>query len=388
MPPRNARRAPSRAFRWCLAWLAGVSGAAPVAAQQLPFQRDYPGATAFACPAFASPAVAGAEARAQAGQLASTASQAVLLGELDRASALLERATELDPASADLAYRHARILEDLGQPEAASEEYCRSLALLDTGETAQDARARLQALVEAESEQVPTEAVAAFQMGLEAVDAGALEDAVDAFAVAETEGAGWAAPTYNRGVTLERLGRAAEAAQALSYYLELRPDAPDALAVSRRIGQLQSLAVTGGPSPGTALTLGILMPGLGHFYSGRAGSGFAVLTLAGGAVAAGFLVKEVDVTCLTPQQGACPPDQVVSRRTSRPYLMASIAAAAAIGLAGAIEAFVDARGRRSAAGPFPQGGDDGGFVVLPGLGLRPGAQLGAVDLALFGLRFR
>ncbi|MEX0836917.1 MAG: tetratricopeptide repeat protein [Gemmatimonadota bacterium] len=384
MPPRNARSAPFRAFPRCFIWLALALGAVPAAAQTLPFQRDYPGSTPFECRPFASPVVASAEARAQAGQLASTAAQAVLLGDLERADALLERATELDPASADLAYRRARVLENRGALDDATEEYCRSLALLDSGDTAEDARARLDALVAAETEQVPSQAVAAFEMGLEAADGGAMEEALEAFRVAEAEGGDWPAATYNRGVTLERLGRPAEAAQALSYYLELLPDAPDALAVSRRIGQLQSLAVTSGPSPGTALTLGILMPGLGHFYSGRTGGGLTVLTLAAGAVAAGFLMKEVDVTCLTPQQGACPPDQVVSRTTTRPYLTASLAAAAAVGIAGAIEAFVDARGRRGSDSSFPDSADDAGLVVLPGLGVRQGK----VELGLLGLRFR
>lgn len=385
MSPRNAHCPPFGAFRWCLAALALALGPAAAIAQDLPFQRDYPGSTRYECRAFDPPAVASAEARGQAAQLASSAAQAVLLGDLERASAMLERATELDPASADLAHRRARVLEDLGQPDAARDEYCRSLSLLDSGDTAEDARARLEALVESEAESVPSQAVAAFEMGLEAGDAGALEEALDAFQVAETEGGDWAAATYNRGVVLERLGRPAEAAQALSSYLQLRPDAPDALAVSRRIGQLQSLALSGGPSPGTALTLGILMPGLGHFYSGRPGSGVAVLALAGGAVAAGFLIKEVDIRCLTPQQGACPPDQVVSRTTSRPYLTASLAAAAAVGLAGAIEAFVDARGRRGSGATFAQSaGDDTDLVLLPGLDVHRGK----IGLGLLGLRFR
>lgn len=385
MSPRNAHCPPLCVSLWCLAALALAFGPACLVAQELPFQRDYPGSTEYECRSFDPPAVASAEARGQAAQLASSAAQSALLGDLERASAMLERATELDPASADLAHRRARVLEDLGQFEAAGGEYCRSLALLDSGDTAEDARARLEALVEAEAETVPSQALAAFRMGLEAVDAGTLDEAADAFQVAEAEGRGWPAPSYNRGVALARLGRPGEAAQALTSYLQLRPDAPDALAISRRIGVLQSLALSSGPSPGTALGLGVLLPGLGHFYSGRPGSGFAVLALAGGAVAVGFLIKEVDVRCLTPQEGACPPEQVVSRTTTRPYMTASLAAAAAVGLAGAIEAFVDARGRRGSGATFAQiAGDDTDLVVLPGLDVHRG-QIG---LGLLGLRFR
>jgi len=381
MSCRKVRRAPAPVSRgWLVLLVFGL--AVPADAQELPFLRDYPGSTPFACPGPGQPPVPSADARRQAGQLASTASQAVLLGDFQRALALLDRATELDPASADLAYRRARIYEELEQTDTASEEYCRSLGLRDSGETATDARARLQALVEAQAESIPADAVAAFQSGLEAADVGDFLEALGAFEAAEAEAGDWPAAVYNRGAALDRMNRPAESAQAFARYLDLRSDAPDALAVSRRIGQLQSLALSQGPSPGTALTLGMILPGLGHFYSGRPAGGVAILALAGGAVAAGFLVTEVDVRCLTPTDGACPPEQVVSRTTERPYLTASLAAAAAVGIAGAIEAFVDVRGRRSVA-PFARDGRDG-VVALPGLDVRGGR----VDVALLGIRFR
>ena len=370
MSCRKARLPPATvSWRW-LALLA-MGTAVPVAAQELPFQRDYPGASPFACAEPGRPPVPTADARRQAGQLASSAAQSVLLGELERALAMLDRAIELDPASADLAYRRARVLEDLGQGEAAMEAYCRHLGLVDSGETVDDAQARLQALTEAQMQSVSEEAVAAFRTGLEAVDVGAFEAALDAFETAGAEAPDWPAAVYNIGAVLDRLDRPGESAQGFSRYLDLRPDAPDAIVVSRRIGQLQSLALSEGPSPGTALTLGVLLPGLGHFYSGRPAGGIAVMALAGGAVAAGFLVKEVNVRCLSPSDGACPPDQVVSRTTSRPYLTASLAAAAAVGIAGAIEAFVDARGRRAGA-PFSGGGEGARVVALPGLDVHRG----------------
>lgn len=73
----------------------------------------------FVCPAPAAYTQPSTDERAQAGQLASDAVQAVILGELLRAEELLGRAIALDPESTELAYQHARVLEDLQQSEGA-----------------------------------------------------------------------------------------------------------------------------------------------------------------------------------------------------------------------------------------------------------------------------
>ncbi|MEX2466934.1 MAG: tetratricopeptide repeat protein [Gemmatimonadota bacterium] len=360
-------------------------------AQELPFQRDYPGAGPSTCPVFEAPSSGSEEARAQAGQLASSAAQAVILGDLERAGALLERAAELDPASADVAYRRARVLEDSGETEEAVVEYCRTIALAGDGSGARDAQARLDAIAAAERGSLPDTALAAFQEGLAAVDEGSYRAAAEAFAVATNQAPSWAGAAYNRGVALDRLGQSADAAGALLRYLELRPDAPDAIAVSQRIGQLQSLAVSSVPSPGAALALGTLLPGVGHFYAGRPVGGFTVLALVGGAVAAGFLIEDVNIRCLNPVEGGgtCPPDQVVSRETERPYMMAGLGAAAAVSVVGAVEAFFELRGRRARARALPspselETAEAGPVLEGPSLSTR----FDRVDLSLLRLRFR
>ncbi|MDZ7779459.1 MAG: tetratricopeptide repeat protein [Gemmatimonadota bacterium] len=364
--------------------------ALPLQAQDLPFSRDYPGAAPYECPAFDEPEVAGAEARTQAAQLASSAAQSVILGDLARAQAMLDRATELDPASADLAYRRARVLEDLGERSDALTEYCRAIALAGDGSGARDAEERLQALVEAEYSALPEDAIAEMEAGLEAVERDALGEALSAFEAATDEAPNWAAAVYNRAVALDRSGRSADASRAFSRYLDLRPEAPDAIAVSRRIGQLQSEALRDVPSPGAALALGVLAPGMGQFYSGRPLGGLTVLTLTGGAVAAGFLIQEEEVRCVGTVEpgGGCPPDQVVSRETSRPYFTASLAAAAGVAVVGAVEAFFSARGRRSRVeASLPDQAsraEEGGTLVGPSLSVHRGRT----ELTLFGWRFR
>ena len=131
----------------------------------------------------------------------------------------------------------------------------------------------------------------------------------------------------------------------LRRYLEIAPAAPDAVAVSRRIGQLEVLARQNMPDPGTALTLGMLLPGLGQFYTGRTELGLALLGLSGGAVAAGLFVTEVHVRCLVqvePGRG-CPAEHIVDRRTERPYLGPALGLTAGVLVFGAVEALVRAR---------------------------------------------
>lgn len=353
-----------------------------LAAQELPFLRDHPQA-GLTCQAVATPPATSPEARAQALALTSSGDEAVILGDLPRARAMLDRAVELDPASPELAYRRARVLEDLRENHAAVDEYCRALSLAPDGEFG-DARDRADALAGGERTAVPEDALVAFEAGLAATERGALSRALVSFERAAARAPLWASAEYNRGVTLARLGRRREAATALLRYLELRPDAADGLAVSQRIGQLESLAARDGPRPEVAATLGVLVPGMGHFYADRPLGGLTVLGLAGGAIAAGLLVEEVDVRCLSAVDDGqgCPDDQVASRTTDRPYLTLAIATAAAVGVVGAIEAFLGAR--RVRAGTATAEMRHGPRLEGP----EVTARSGRIDLRLLGLRFR
>ena len=141
------------------------------------------------------------------------------------------------------------------------------------------------------------------------------------------------------------------------------------------------------------MTLGALLPGMGQFYSGRPLGGLTVLALAGGAVAAGFLIEEVHVRCLNPvgPGASCPPDEVVARRTERRHVELGTCAAAAVGVIAAIESFVHLRDRRSDARSFPAG-DPGRTAtsgpVLEGPSISKSSGVGRLDLNLLGLRFR
>ena len=106
-----------------------------------------------------------------------------------------------------------------------------------------------------------------------------------------------------------------------------------------------------------------------------------MLGLAGGAVAAGFLIEEVEVQCLVTVGAGedCPAGQVFRETADRPYLGVALGVAAGVAVIGAIEAFVKARGRDAELGPL--GASAGGS---PGLAAQ--AVTGASDPAPGDLR--
>ncbi len=361
----------------------GVLLTGSLSAQELPLRREIPRQGKAVCEGRPPTRTPTDEERAQAEQLGSSASQAVILGDNERARDLLARAVQLNPTSTALTYQYARILEDLGESDAAQRQYCLVLALASDSPEATDAQGRLDALTARAGAMLPTTAVARFRDGVAAAEAGRLDEAAAAFAGAASLAPEWPDAAYNQGAALARLGRRREAIAALRRYLQLQPDAPDGILVSERIGQLQTGLST--PSPGAAFTLGLLIPGMGQFYSGRPVPGLAVLSLAGGAAAFALLSKETHVKCRQdPGPGAdCPPEDVLGETSDRPYLAAGLGAAGAITVLGAIEALVKARGRRGSEGPM-MSMDIGSATIT---GPTVAAQGIHLDLRLVGIRF-
>src|SRR5690606_25598628 len=74
--------------------------------------------------------------------------------------------------------------------------------------------------------------------------------------------------------------------------------------------------------PGSAMIRGLVVPGLGQFYTRRPVLGAAFLGAGGAALALGVLSKKVTVECLSPPTGdVCPDAHVRSEVTKRPYLV-------------------------------------------------------------------
>jgi tetratricopeptide (TPR) repeat protein len=288
----------------------------------------------------------------------------LILGDRARARDLLARATSLDPGSADLWYRYARVLEELDAPGEAVDAYCRTLALDDASDDAEDARQRLAVLSQPAREPPSEAAVVAFRTGLGDADAGRLDAAARSFATAASLAPEWPEAQYNHGAVLARLGRREAAAQALRLYLRLEPAPPDVVAVSERIGRLEVQSSGPALSPAAALGLG-LAPGLGQVYTGRPDVGFAFLALAGGLTGAAAWAEKGD---------------------DRRFVTPGLYLAGGVTAIGALEAWFAARrlgndGRVADLGP----GGAFGLGMLPGMGQlyrgRTGAGLTVLSLA-------
>jgi tetratricopeptide (TPR) repeat protein len=311
---------------------------APASAQTLTLIRDTPGVW-DGCPAEpdASPARASLAQRQEAERLAAAATQAAILGDNTAALDLLRRADGLDPASPDVKYHLARTLEELGRPGEALAEYCRHTALAGDAPDAGDARARLEALT---ASMVTGTAARAFTAGNSHADAGRLREAEAAFGQAMTAAPAWGAPVHNRAVVRLALGRTAEASADIDAFIRLTGDRTRAADLSA----WTAIRPASPRAPGQALIAGLLVPGLGHFTTDRPATGALVLGVAAAAVGLGVAVQDVKVDCLSPPvEGRCPPENVVRERKDRPYLYPGIAAAAAAGILGALDAYRGAR---------------------------------------------
>lgn len=310
------------------------------AGQTLPLQRDVPEIRWGGCPAPVQALPVDSARAAQAERLGAEATQASILGDNDAAYALLEQAVALDPGSATLTYRLARTAEESGRNERGVELYCRYLALAPGSQDSPEVRQRLEALTTPAGFAVPAAGADAFRKGLEAYDAQRYAEADQAFGEAVAAAPDWGAARYNRGVARLAQGLLDPAAADFRRYLQQTPDAPEFDRIIDLLGSARVPAARATRSGFGTFATGLLLPGLGHLTTGRTGRGLLVMGTAAAALATGFLVEEVEVRCLgVPVDGVCPDDQVLGEESSRPLLVPGVAAALAVGLIGAIDAW-------------------------------------------------
>jgi len=315
-------------------------------AQELPIKRALPMVSGTGCVPLPPPVPPTLADQQEAATLASSAAQATVLGDQRTARELLSRAARLDPTAEHIAYLLARTLEELGDASGAVAEYCRYLQLAPNAAGTDEVRATVERLTAGQRLAVPESAATAFQAGVAAFDERRLADAEAAFdeAIAQSGGT-WADAHYNRGVVRLARGDEDDALLDLARYLELAPDASDRELILTLALRLRPMAR--GPDPTVAFFSG-LIPGVGHFYSGRPLMGALLLGAAGGALAIAFGIQEQRIECLarvTPGTGGCPNNQIRGDPVvSRPYLVAGLGAAATITLLGAIDAARGASG--------------------------------------------
>lgn len=365
----------------------GISPAARAAAQEPVLRRDVPPPVARDCrvdgtlpPAFAVSAASAGPAvpqdQAEAARLVASAREAALLGNPRTARDLLARAASADTSAANVAFLFARTLEELNELDEAAHEYCRYLRLAPDAPDAEDVRRLVQRIAPPVRPGIPDSAAARFHAALALFDAGRASEAELAFTDVIAAASSWAAPYYNRALLRMRSNRRDEARADFERFLALEPASPDEARVR---GWMSEPAVSvKSYSAGAAFAYG-LIPGAGHFYTGRPIAGTTLLAVAGGAAAFGVLYKTRHVECLgVPQNGACPAGQVRAEFTERPYLLPAAGVAAAATILGALDAARGARSRNERTRAADAAARIGSAVhVGPA----------RVDVALFRLRF-
>ena len=282
--------------------------------------------------------------RRGARELAQRAQQSAILGDRNAARDQLRQATAMDPMNPDLAYQLARAQEAVGASEEARSEYCRFIALAPTAPEASEARDRVGALTRTTQAAVSEKVLAPFRTGATAYEAGRFAQAAIAFGDAIAAQPDWADAYYDRALANAARGQRELAISDLQQYLRLRPEAEDRQTIIARINGLR-----GGPlSPGAALGLGLVVPGAGQLYTGRTLFGLVTLAAAGGALA--YALKSDPVTeryqvtdDVDPFGNPLPPYVATRQVLGKPYLTAGLAAAGAIGITSAVEAFIFAR---------------------------------------------
>lgn len=279
---------------------------------------------------------------AEARRVAAQAREAALAGDRAAARDAFARAAALNRNDEQLAYDFGRASEELNDGDVAVREYCRYLTLAPNGRQAADVQARILRISPPSVAESARHASEEFDAGLSSYDRGRYADAVAHFDRVLREVPQATEATYDRGLARAALGERANAVRDLEAYLGTAQTADDRTVVLRAIDALRRPTY----SAGTALSRGLVFPGLGQFYTGRPALGVLTLGAVGGAAYAAIYERTVVKQKTFRDAFGVPYTQAV-REQERPYTAPAIGAGAAVWLLAALEARHHAAGTRS-----------------------------------------
>lgn len=194
----------------------------------------------------------------------------------------------------------------------------------------------------------PSDAAEQFRAGVEQLRQGKLASAQYAFTSAIKAAPEWPEAYYNRALVYEAEGWPERARPDLEKYLQLRPAASDRAVIAHHSDELR-FGTAGG-----AFARGLLIPGLGQFSTGRPALGLVVLAgVAGGTAWALSSNTVMETRTFTDVFGKEYTDDVPVKQ--RPHLTAGLAAAGAMWLFGAAEAYFHTRGTLESGPQLPTG---------------------------------
>ncbi len=277
-------------------------------------------------------------------RIVAEAQEAALQGEHLIARDAFSRAAQLDPRDSRIAYYLGREQEALGDQRAAVAEYCRYLALLPNAPDTEEVRGRIVRLTPSSELARIEQAKANFVTAVALLQRRQYAVADSVFGVVATEVPTAPEPHFNRALARAAQGSRVDAMESFERYLALDPAADDRLQVRALMSRLPDQVYR----PGSSFASGMAVPGLGQMNTGRPVLGVTILGLAAGASVFALRTKtETVAQSFTDPFGNRYTDSVAT--TSRPYLIAGVASAAAVWLGGALESLMFARRSRARA---------------------------------------
>ncbi len=316
-------------------------------AQRLPIKGALAASGVGGCAAFPAPPLptsTSPNADVESRRLIDEAQDAALAGDHTAARDAFARAARLTPNNPRIAYYLGREQESLSESTGAVREYCRYLALSRNAPDADEVRGRIVRLTPATELARVDEAKAAFNSGVSLLRRKQYEAADSVFAGVVRQVPAAPEPYFNRALSRAARGNRAMAMQDFEKYLELLPQATDRAVVRGAMARLPD----GVYSPSSALSSGLLVPGLGQMTTGRPVRGIFTLALVGASIGWGLQVRHWE----SPQQFTDPfgnPYIDTIPRSARSNAATGLAIAGVIWVGSALEAMGHARRSRARA---------------------------------------
>ena len=335
--------------------------AATLGAQSLPVQSVLGTAAVSGCSA--TPALAPVNGQALPAEVLKTlverAQDASLQGDHVAARDAYESAAASAPSDGRIAYYLGREYEALRDASKAVQSYCRFLALSPTATDVDDVRGRVVRLTSADDIARLDRAQVLFRSGVVLLQRGAYDAADSIFVGATLLVPNAPAALYNRGLARAARGARSAAVADFRRYIALTPGGRDHAAIEIAIGALPRRVY----DPANALVMGLLLPGLGQFRTGRPLLGIASLGAMSGAITLALeWSQEYQLVARRDPQGKAFVDSVYA--TVHPSAIAGYSAAAAIWLLSAVEARLYARRTRARSAAIISRGSDGGVRLV------------------------
>lgn len=285
-------------------------------------------------------------------------------GEHQAARDAFVQAAKRSPNNAQLAYYLGREYETLNANNDAVREYCRYLRLSPSARDADEVQGRIVRLTPRSQLAQVDEARANFSSAVALLERRQYVAADSMLGSILTRLPNSPEPYYNRGLARAARGERTLAMQDFAKYIDLAGNPSDRNAINAAIARIQDRIF----SETSALSSGLVIPGLGQMSTGRPLYGVGVLGVVAGVLIWGMAEKQgFEVATFQDPFGNPYIDSLP--KTTRPNLAIAAAAAGTMWIGAAYEAMSYARRSRARAESIiqigvPRASDAEAFLAL------------------------